>query len=175
MSGWDQVWLPSRCPWAAIARTVAGRTFSLIPMSKKVARTCFSARIRRIASVLRPGPSSNVSATVRPVPGAVHRTPSGAGGQPTARVDPVAGGATVAGSAASTSDRGGCPGGAGAAWAAGPVVASVRTAVRTSSTRPDRWARRLVFICAAPSVGVDGREPPGPVRRAPAGAVRQPG
>ena len=39
MSGCDQVWLPSRKPWAAVARTVAGRTVSLMPMLKKVAAT----------------------------------------------------------------------------------------------------------------------------------------
>ena len=173
MSGWDQVWLASRCPWAAIARTVAGQAFSLMPMSKKVARTCFSARTRSIATVLRPGPSSKVSATVRPVPGAVRCTPSGAGGQPTARVETVSGGATVAGSAASTSDGGHGPGsasvgggcgGTGAAWAAGPVITSARTDAMTSSARPLRRACRLVRIPRHPSVGVDAGELPSRAR-----------
>jgi adenosylcobinamide kinase/adenosylcobinamide-phosphate guanylyltransferase len=43
-----------------MARTVAGRTASLMPMSKNVAMTPWSARIGRMAAVLAPGPSSKV-------------------------------------------------------------------------------------------------------------------
>jgi hypothetical protein len=75
MSGCDQVWFASRCPWSRIARTVAGRTLSLTPTLKNVAITPWSRRIRRMASVLAPGPSSKVRATVRPLPGAVRLIP----------------------------------------------------------------------------------------------------
>jgi hypothetical protein len=51
-------------------------------MLKKVAVTPAELKIERIREVLAPGPSSNVSATVLPLPGAYEFTPYGAAGQP---------------------------------------------------------------------------------------------
>src|SRR3954462_7576083 len=114
--------------------TVDGRAFSLMPMSKKVAGTRLAVRIWRIAPVLAPGPSSKVSATVLPAPGALRWTPKGAGGHAaTAAARACGGGGPAAGPPASTSDGGhgpsgngwgggGCGGGTGAACAIGTVA-----------------------------------------------------
>jgi len=51
------------------------------PMLKNVAGTPYSARIDKMLAVLAPGPSSKVSATVLPLPGAALCAPYGAAGQ----------------------------------------------------------------------------------------------
>jgi hypothetical protein len=45
------------------------------PMLKNVAVTRYRAKMARMAAVLRPGPSSKVSATVLELPGAYRRGP----------------------------------------------------------------------------------------------------
>src|SRR3954454_22291876 len=98
--------------------TVEGRELSLMPMSKKVAGTRLAVRICRIASVLAPGPSSKVSATVLPAPGALRWTPRGAGGHAATAAAKACGGCvTVAWSPASSTDAGHGPSGNG--WAVG--------------------------------------------------------
>jgi hypothetical protein len=52
------------------------------PMLRNVAVTPAELKIERILAVVAPGPSSNVSATVLPLPGAEEFTPYGAAGQP---------------------------------------------------------------------------------------------
>ncbi len=57
--GWVMVWLPMRCPAAAISRTRAGHWRAKLPIRKKVAWTWWRARISRrwgVAAGL--GPSS---------------------------------------------------------------------------------------------------------------------
>ena len=51
------------------------------PMLKNVAGTPYDARIGKMLGVLAPGPSSKVSATVLPPPGAALLAPYGAAGQ----------------------------------------------------------------------------------------------
>ena len=64
-TGWLHVWSATSKPSVASVRTSLLHCASLTPMLKKVARTWFARRIARIFAVLGPGPSSNVSATVR--------------------------------------------------------------------------------------------------------------
>ena len=54
----------------ASARTSDGRAAMLTPMLKNVAGTLYRASTAKMAAVLAPGPSSNVSATVFPLPDA---------------------------------------------------------------------------------------------------------
>src|SRR5579864_836279 len=67
--------------WASY-RTCDGRAALFSPRLKNVAVTCAELKIERICAELLPGPSSKVSATVLPPPGAAEYTPNGAGGQP---------------------------------------------------------------------------------------------
>src|SRR6266700_5069848 len=79
---WSQVWSPSAYPAVRSARTTARAPASFTPRLKKVAVTWAAASAAMIRPVSRPGPSSNVSATVLPEPGAVLAIPYGALGQP---------------------------------------------------------------------------------------------
>src|SRR6476661_390178 len=151
MSGWSQLWLPIRKPWVRSPLTVEGLTAWFTPMLKNVAATPASSRIAMTASVLAPGPSSNVRATVLPLPGAKWLTPEGAAGQPdaTAAAD-WRGAGTVDGSTASTFEGGhgpsgrstdavptdGCDAPTGAACAAGAPRQKAPTIAAASSTRP---------------------------------------
>src|SRR3954471_21446580 len=100
-------------------------------MLKKVAATPAFSSTDMIAAVLTPGPSSNVRATVFPLPGAEWFTTAATAGHVVAAWAAARGVATVAGSAASTSDGGQGPSGnavgggglgtAGAAWATGAM------------------------------------------------------
>jgi hypothetical protein len=118
--GWSQVWLPITIPVTSSDRTYAGRTEALTPMLKNVAGIPYRCRIDRIAGVVTPGPSSKVSATVLPAPGAVRCTPDGAAGQPV--LGPAAAsdrGATPAGGRARISSGGQGPSGSGVLVAVG--------------------------------------------------------
>ena len=62
-------------------RTRLGRAAMFWPMLKNVAGMPYRARIDKMLAVLAPGPSSKVSATVLPLPGAALLAPYGAAGQ----------------------------------------------------------------------------------------------
>ena len=147
-------------------RTVDGPGVSLTPMSKNVAATPLSRRIDRIASVLAPGPSSKVSATVFPAPGAKCWTP-GRGGRAADRrlgedlrrgdgrgVD----GQHLRRGPRSFGQRRAGGGWLGAACAVGVASASAITTATTTWRRPGRRRGRRAFICSPPVrwCGADG-------------------
>src|SRR5215213_8769717 len=111
-------------------------------MLKNVAAIPASSRIRRIAPVLAPGPSSNVRATVLPLPGAKWLTPNPTAGHGFAAWM-VTGAVTAPGSAASTSDcagpagdGSGAVGDSGAARATGAARKKAPTSRATTRIRP---------------------------------------
>src|SRR5450631_2080226 len=102
----------------------------------------------RMAPVLRPGPSSKVSATVFAVPGAYRWTPYDAAGQLAGDATPVAGAVrgVLRPGIAATGWADGRTGG-GADWHPAAAAIRVRPAVRTTERARPALVRQVIDMC----------------------------